>query len=78
MSSPASKRALIACLLSASCLCACAAVPKLPPAQAIKAPAAYAAEASLATPTADWPSDRWWSAYGDPQLDALIAKVNVS
>jgi NodT family efflux transporter outer membrane factor (OMF) lipoprotein len=65
-------RALWASLLSASCLCACAAVPKLPPAQAIKPPQAYAAETSLAAPVADWPSDRWWAAYGDPQLDALL------
>ncbi|WP_018062023.1 efflux transporter outer membrane subunit [Caulobacter sp. UNC279MFTsu5.1] len=62
----------MACLLSASCLCACAAVPKLPPAQTIKPPQTYAAEASLAAPAAHWPSDRWWAAYGDPQLDALI------
>jgi NodT family efflux transporter outer membrane factor (OMF) lipoprotein len=72
MSSPAPRRVLMACLLSASCLCACAAVPKLPPAQAIKGPEVYAAATSLAAPAADWPSDRWWIAYGDLQLDALI------
>lgn len=27
----------------------------------------------------DWPSDRWWERYGDPQLNALIEKaLNVS
>ena len=72
MSTPAPRRVLMACLLSASCLCACAAVPKLPLAQAIKAPETYAAATSLAAPAADWPSDRWWTAYGDPQLDALV------
>jgi NodT family efflux transporter outer membrane factor (OMF) lipoprotein len=64
--------ALWASLMAASFLSACAAVPKLPPAQVIKGPEAYRAEASLAAPVADWPSDRWWSAYGDRQLDALI------
>jgi NodT family efflux transporter outer membrane factor (OMF) lipoprotein len=58
--------------MAASCLCACAAVPKLSPAQALKAPEAYAADTSLTAPAADWPRDRWWAAYGDPQLDALI------
>ena len=72
MSTPAPRRVLMACLLSASCLCACAAVPKLPLAQAIKAPETYAAATSLAAPAAGWPSDRWWTAYGDPQLDALV------
>src|SRR5580698_5009395 len=27
---------------------------------------------SLTAPMSDWPSDDWWRAYGDPQLDALI------
>ncbi|GHC96697.1 efflux transporter outer membrane subunit [Novosphingobium pokkalii] len=26
------------------------------------------------TPAANWPSDGWWQAYGDSQLDALIAE----
>jgi NodT family efflux transporter outer membrane factor (OMF) lipoprotein len=38
----------------------------------IKAPQAYAAGQSLAAPAADWPSDAWWTAYGDAQLDGLI------
>jgi NodT family efflux transporter outer membrane factor (OMF) lipoprotein len=29
-------------------------------------------EQSTAAPAASWPSDRWWDAYGDPQLGALI------
>jgi NodT family efflux transporter outer membrane factor (OMF) lipoprotein len=58
-----------------SALSACAAVPHLPPAQAIRAPQAYAAGQSLAAPAADWPSDAWWTAYGDPQLDGLISEA---
>jgi NodT family efflux transporter outer membrane factor (OMF) lipoprotein len=58
-----------------SVLSACAAVPKLPLAQAIKAPPAYASSGSFVGPTADWPSDAWWTAYGDPQLDGLIGEA---
>jgi NodT family efflux transporter outer membrane factor (OMF) lipoprotein len=75
MPSSTSARAFVTSLLLASCLTACAAVPQLPPAQAFKAPEAYAAETSLTAPVADWPTDQWWSAYGDPQLDALIAEA---
>lgn len=25
--------------------------------------------------TAQWPQENWWSAYGDPQLDALVAEA---
>ena len=31
-----------------------------------------AASQSLAAPQADWPADRWWDAYGDTQLSALV------
>jgi NodT family efflux transporter outer membrane factor (OMF) lipoprotein len=39
---------------------------------ALKAPADYAATESFDAPAADWPRDRWWTSYADPQLDALI------
>ena len=36
--------------------------------------ASLAAERSLAArPGGDWPTERWWTAYGDPQLDRLVA-----
>jgi NodT family efflux transporter outer membrane factor (OMF) lipoprotein len=31
-----------------------------------------AAAESLKAPTAEWPHEDWWKAYGDPQLDELI------
>jgi NodT family efflux transporter outer membrane factor (OMF) lipoprotein len=31
-----------------------------------------ASQAAFDAPATAWPLDRWWSAYGDPQLDALI------
>jgi NodT family efflux transporter outer membrane factor (OMF) lipoprotein len=30
---------------------------------------------SFAAPAAQWPSDQWWSVYGDKQLDSLIAEA---
>lgn len=54
---------------------ACAAVPALPPPVAMKPPQAYAAQATLAAPATNWPSDRWWTAYGDAQLDALLEEA---
>lgn len=33
---------------------------------------AYQAAASLQAPPAPWPLERWWTAYGDAQLDTLI------
>ncbi|WP_313803414.1 efflux transporter outer membrane subunit [Sphingobium sp.] len=54
-------------------LSACAAVPDLGPRPVVRAPDGIAAERSLKADTvAVWPSEGWWTAYGDPQLDALI------
>jgi NodT family efflux transporter outer membrane factor (OMF) lipoprotein len=36
------------------------------------AAASLATEQSFAAPTADWPADGWWRAYGDAQLDQLV------
>jgi NodT family efflux transporter outer membrane factor (OMF) lipoprotein len=57
---------------AALALAACAAVPNLGPRPQPKAAAAYETRRSFAAPTADWPSDRWWDAYHDAQLSALI------
>jgi NodT family efflux transporter outer membrane factor (OMF) lipoprotein len=34
----------------------------------------FASARTLTAPEGAWPSDNWWKAYGDPQLDALIAE----
>ena len=57
---------------AAATLSACASVPHLGPAPQPKPAVAYAGAQSFAAPAAQWPSDRWWAAYGDPQLDKLI------
>jgi len=60
---------------AAATLSACASVPHTGPAPQPKAPAAYAASQSFAAPAAEWPADRWWAAYRDPQLNDLIGEA---
>ncbi|WP_120250843.1 efflux transporter outer membrane subunit [Sphingobium sp. YG1] len=55
-------------------LAACAAVPDLGAKPELRAPASVAAERSLAAAPVAWPGDGWWTAYGDPQLDQLMAE----
>jgi NodT family efflux transporter outer membrane factor (OMF) lipoprotein len=38
----------------------------------IRDPTSYETKESFAVPTKDWPSDRWWTGFGDTQLDNLI------
>jgi len=57
---------------AAAMLSACATVPKLGAAPQPKAAATYATAESFAAPAAEWPSDRWWAAYGDAQLSGLV------
>lgn len=57
--------------VSALVLSACASLPPAEPARVAKAPQAYETARTLAAPTADWPTDAWWTAYGDAQLNAL-------
>lgn len=62
-------------LAGALLLAGCAAVPKLGPRPEPLAAAQVVASRSLAgNPEAQWPAEGWWRAYGDPQLDALIAE----
>jgi NodT family efflux transporter outer membrane factor (OMF) lipoprotein len=56
--------------LAALGLIGCAALPDLGKEPAPKA--VTQVSQSFAAPASDWPSDAWWRAYGDPQLDALI------
>lgn len=57
----------------AATLGACAHVPDLGAKPEAKAPDAYASTQTFQSPAVrDWPADRWWSVYGDPQLDRLM------
>jgi NodT family efflux transporter outer membrane factor (OMF) lipoprotein len=68
-------RRLLAVLTATTGLTACAAVPNLGPAPEAKPIAAYSADRSFQAPAADWPADRWWDAYGDAQLSALVEEA---
>ncbi len=59
--------------LCAAALSACA--PTLGPKPELSRAADYGTKESFAAPGADWPTERWWEAYGDPQLDALEAEA---
>jgi NodT family efflux transporter outer membrane factor (OMF) lipoprotein len=56
-------------------LSGCAAIPKIGPTPQMKPASTYAASQSFSAPPADWPQDRWWAAYQDPQLDKLIEEA---
>lgn len=53
-------------------LAGCAAVPNLGPAPEVRALQSIAAQQSLQATAAAWPTDGWWTAYGDAQLTMLI------
>jgi NodT family efflux transporter outer membrane factor (OMF) lipoprotein len=65
-------RSFFALLLGATTLSACATVPKLGEAPKPAEASSFATARSFAAPAADWPADRWWTAYGDTQLSALM------
>jgi len=70
---PRRAAALIAAA-SALALASCASLPETGPAPQLKAASDYAAARSFAASERPWPADSWWTAYGDPELDALIAE----
>jgi len=61
-------------LASAALLPLAACAPDLGPAPAPRLAASLAAERSLPAEGGQWPGDGWWRAYGDPQLDWLVAE----
>lgn len=67
-----SRRAALLIGAGALTLSACAAIPDLGSAPTPRATSAYAASQSFGAPMVAWPADRWWTAYGDSQLDRLI------
>jgi NodT family efflux transporter outer membrane factor (OMF) lipoprotein len=69
----ASRRIVLACTVAM--LAACATPPDLGARPELAAPDSYQSIQSFAAPVADWPSDAWWEAYGDAQLNALIEEA---
>jgi NodT family efflux transporter outer membrane factor (OMF) lipoprotein len=51
-----------------------ACVPTLADSPSLVAQADLASSASFAAPVQAWPDEAWWTAYGDPQLNDLVAE----
>ncbi|MBU9640066.1 multidrug transporter [Burkholderia multivorans] len=56
-------------------LCSCALVPNVGPAPQPEQASELASQRSLAGPKADWPTENWWTKFGDHQLDELMAEA---
>src|SRR5689334_17498338 len=56
-------------------LAACAGLPDKQDLVQAKPVSSYAAARSFDAAERKWPAESWWTAYGDPQLDALIAEA---
>lgn len=62
--------------LSAVLLCACVSIPPEPHAVAVPDAATAGLPADIRLNGASaWPDDRWWTRYGDAQLDALVDRA---
>jgi len=62
-------------LAGSAAVTACASVPELGARPEMKPISQIASGESLRGPAAFWPANGWWSAYGDPQLDALMREA---
>lgn len=69
---PAHLQIAVLALPVALWLTGCAQIPELGELAAAKSAANYETGSSFAAPAGEWPSEQWWRAYGDAQLDALI------
>lgn len=63
---------LLPALGAALLLQACAQLPDLAQAPQPKSTDAFQSGKSLQAAVADWPLDRWWTTYGDAQLNTLV------
>ena len=59
-------------VLALGLLAACA--PDLGPLPQPQSEASLASQKTFAAPVSEWPAQDWWTAYQDPQLNALIAE----
>ncbi len=65
----------LALLLMAGGMTACAVVPNTAPRTALLATHDLESREALASPPADWPTEAWWTASGDAQLNTLIREA---
>jgi hypothetical protein len=68
---------IVKMLLTAGFLTAagCAPLPRMEPPPPLKRVDQLGSSESFSGPNAAWPGDRWWRAYGDAQLGALIEEA---
>jgi len=71
VSMPQAKVVALALTLSFG-LGGCAIFPKIDQPDSMKQPSEYRTTETFSAPAGNWPSDRWWQEYGDPQLNMLI------
>jgi len=64
--------AITVALLSGFGLGGCAMLPSVGQVESLKPASGYQTAGSFSAPAGEWPSDRWWQTYGDPQLDTLV------
>ncbi len=64
---------LLVAVLTIIVATACA--PDLGTPPSVQPASSYATERSYAAPSTEWPTDQWWKAYGDAQLDGLIVEA---
>ena len=62
-------------LAAALWLAGCAQLPNLGPSPQPRDAESFETRIAFDAPAAQWPADRWWVAYGDAQLDALIEEA---
>ncbi|TCM19577.1 NodT family efflux transporter outer membrane factor (OMF) lipoprotein [Novosphingobium sp. PhB165] len=77
MSTILSPRVAAASLLVVGLSLSACAVPDLGPKPQMRAPSTLDSAQSLSSQQANaaWPQQQWWTAYGDPQLDALVTEA---
>jgi NodT family efflux transporter outer membrane factor (OMF) lipoprotein len=58
-----------------SLLCACAQIPDIDKSGRPRSVDAMASARSFDVPVGEWPTSQWWQAFGDSQLDQLVAEA---
>lgn len=70
--SPPKQTVITVALLLTAGLGGCAVLPDINRLDSMKPSSDYQTAKSFSAPARDWPAERWWQAYGDPQLVSLV------
>lgn len=71
-SSPQKLLGITIALLLSAVLNGCAMLPETGQLDSMKPQSDYQTAKSFSAPASNWPTERWWQAYGDPQLVTLV------